>query len=121
MTRRESMPSEQKVGSFSLLQFRTFRFCRALPAPHHSVSPLRGFTLIELLVVVAIIAILAALLSPAVARAKEVARRIACVNHLRQMGIALRMYVDENNGYPFWRQIFPDPIADRYWPASLKP
>jgi prepilin-type N-terminal cleavage/methylation domain-containing protein/prepilin-type processing-associated H-X9-DG protein len=121
MTWRERMISEQKVGSFSLLQFRTFRFCRALPAARLSVSPLRGFTLIELLVVIAIIAILAALLLPALARAKAQAQRIACMNHLRQMGIALRMYVDENNAYPYWRQILPDSISDRYWPDSLKP
>jgi len=54
--------------------------------------------MVELLVVIAIIAVLASLLLPALARAKEKARDVSCVNNLKQLGVAVRMFSDENEG-----------------------
>jgi prepilin-type N-terminal cleavage/methylation domain-containing protein len=71
------------------------------PVSHRRSSAWNGFTLIELLVVIAIIAILAALLLPSLAKAKEKARAVQCLNNIRQVGLAASLYLgDYNDRYP---------------------
>jgi len=72
-----------------------------------------AFTLIELLVVIAIIGILAAMLLPALGRAKETARRISCVNNLKQLQLSVQMYSDDFDGE------YPSRIRPQ-WPFRLK-
>ena len=86
-----------------------------------------AFTLIELLVVIAVIAILAAMLLPVLSSARQAAYSTACKSNLHQIGIGLRLYVDEYAAYPVYELIFPDPIHPSdgrsfvSWTAALEP
>lgn len=84
-----------------------------LASPENPGHGLRAFTLIELLVVIAIIAILAAMLMPALSSAKEAGRRISCLNDLRQLSLAAQMYANDNQG------LYPPRSETNSWPNQL--
>jgi len=130
-TNRVKAPARVKGGQTDRTSQATAaveRLCRPAAAEFKarffgSPPPSAGFSLLELLVVIAVIAIVSALLLPALTRAQSSARRAHCASNLRQLGLALRVYLDEFQRYPAFDDT-PGPLItnyarSRFWDSKL--
>ena len=111
-------PGERvRVRGRQATQIHTSRASRE--SDHVSSVPLHcarvAFTLVELLVVIAIIAIIAALLLPALRGSKDAAKRVQCASGLRQLGLAAQMYLDDHDGETFPYLLYPTNDGQVFW------
>ncbi len=118
------IPTEQNEDLFDSYFGRKIHISMSLQALNPSrrrleQEPLPGFTLIELLVVIAIIAILAALLLPALARAKEKAKAIKCTSNIRQMALSYNLYADDHNDQCVTLYLFQTAPPGSFYPGTV--